>query len=137
MIHSGSIAFLGVFSPDGTHFLEIQSSGAYVQQPITFTPGSTNVLTLSAASRYDGIAALTVYEGATSLTVVQPLRSTSMAMYAMWFVADASSKRVPFTNTCGYGCSSMVFVDAETLQQGKGMLKHTFLLFCDYFLIFF
>ena len=78
------------------------------------------MLTFNAASRLDGIAALTISIGAASLTVSQPLQTTtSMATYSMRFLADASCKRITFSNICGSYCHNMVFLDSVTLQVGK------------------
>ena len=109
-----------IIAADGNQLLGLQSNGAFIQQGVAFTAGLTYVLTFSAASRYDGIAALTVSIGVVnSMTVWQPLQSTSMATYSMRFVADASSNGITFTNTCGSYCYNMVFLDSVSLQLGK------------------
>ena len=121
LIRSGSISgYFGILAADGNQLLGLQSNGAFIQQGVACTAGLTYVLTFNAASRLDGIAALTISIGAASLTVSQPLQSMiSMATYSMRFLADSSSNNLKFTNACGSYCYNMVFLDSVTLQVGK------------------
>ena len=120
LIRSGSNGYGGILAADGNQLLGLQSNGAFIQQGVAFTAGLTYVLTFNAASRLDGIAALTISIGAASLTVSQPLQSMiSMATYSMRFLADSSSNNLKFTNACGSYCYNMVFLDSVTLQVGK------------------
>ena len=120
VVRSGSNNLGGIVASDGKQLTGLQANGASIQQAVRFSAGSTYALTFYAASRYDGLAALTVTVGVSSLTVAQPLQTKSMmAIYTMRFVADVTANSITFSNTCGSYCYNMVLLDSVTLQLGK------------------